>query len=182
MALVTCIAGYAKDGSVWIGADSAAASSYVRFPVVEPKIVDLGDLLLGYTTSFRFGQIVKHHVSLPRDCGEDPTEYLVREFVPELRHALSEHGWTKKDGEREETGTALIAYRGRLFTYQSDSSITESQHGIDACGSGQEFALGAMSFAESIGRSPKNIVTAGLEAAARFAPGVMDPFVVRRAP
>ena len=182
---MTAIVGIAKGGQVWLGADSCGATSYYRAAFTTPKLVELSTtssskLLLGYTTSFRFGQILQYQVGMPHDIRKDAEEYLIRDFIPAARKSLIDHGWMKKESEREQSGAALVGYRGRLFTFQSDLSLTEAQSGLDATGSGYEYALGAMSFAASLGRKAEVILEAGLRAAATFTPGVMEPFTIRK--
>lgn len=181
---MTAIVGIAKGGSVWLGADSCGSSSSYRAAFTTPKLVELSTgsskLILGYTTSFRFGQILQYQVGPPHDIRKDAEEYLVRDFIPAVRKALGEHGWLKKDSEREESGAALVGYRKRLFSFQSDLSLTEAHSGLDATGSGYQYALGAMSFAASLGRTAEVVLQAGLQAAATFTPGVMAPFTIRK--
>ena len=139
---MTAIVGIAKGGQTWLGADSCGSSWSYRAPFTTPKLVELSTgsskLLLGYTTSFRFGQILQYQVGSPHDIRKNAEEYLIRDFIPAVRKALSEHGWMKKESEREESGAALVGYRGRLFTFQSDLSLTEAQSGLDATGSGYD--------------------------------------------
>lgn len=180
---MTAICGYQEDGKVWIGADSAASNGWHRGATHTWKLVKLSvpsndgsrPLVIGYTTSFRFGQILAHHLTPPIDHEEGAERYLVRSLVPEIRAVLSTHGWLHKSNERETGGNALIAYRGELHELQDDNSVLRWLDPWAACGSGYEYALGAMATAQGDGGG---IVRAGLSAAALFAPGVMEPFHV----
>ena len=64
---MTCIVGLADGENVWIGADSASggANGWAITRVVAPKVFPLQIkevdqwLLIGYTSSFRMGQILE---------------------------------------------------------------------------------------------------------------------------
>lgn len=188
---MTAIAGFRDGyGKVWIGADSCASDGDARGVYRTNKLVWLSvsggggagrHIALGYTTSFRFGQILNHHLHLCTDIEDTPEAYLVRHAIPAIRKALSGNGWMRKENEREEGGAALIGYRGELFELQSDMSVLEPEDPIAACGSGYQYTLAAMWTARremTRERGGREFVEAGLRAAAHFAPGVMEPFRV----
>lgn len=178
---MTCIAGYATgSGEVVIGGDSMSSNGYNAFTVRAPKVFVSGPMVVGYTTSFRFGQIAQHHVT-PSGAWADMTalRYLICDYVPKLREALKEHGFATKLHEQEEGGTLLVGLRGQLFKIQSDYSVLEVGGGIDACGSGQDVAIGAMwGTIRHIQPSAEEVVRAGLEAASNFTCHVRAPFTI----
>lgn len=181
---MTVICGYRGESSVWLGADSASANGGSRAAVHTPKLIGIqvpyweGERTIGvgYTTSWRFGQLLTYHLHPPIDHTSDALEYLVKELVPQARDALKDGGWLKIKNERQQGGSALIAYRGRLFEMQSDFSVLENIEPWAATGSGEDYALGAMSVTQS---EAEGIVEDGLKAAATFAPGVMPPFHIQ---
>ncbi len=181
---MTAIVGVVNDGDVWLGGDACGASPNWRAALKTPKLVELhtgsGTLVLGYTTSFRFGQILQYRTEPPYDVRKDAEEYLVKEFVPTVRNALQSEGWLKKENDREESGSALVGYRSRLFEFSSDLSFIETEVGLSAVGSGCEYALGAMLCASNQQWAAIAILEAGLQAAAAFTPGVMAPFFIRK--
>lgn len=163
-----------------MGADSAAANSWESRPTKTSKLIRLSTsdgnpILLGYTTSFRFGQILAHHVDAPADSRTDAEAYLIKDFLPVVRRALSEHGFMEKIREREEGGTALIAYRSRLFRLSGDLGIVESSEKYDAVGAGMYYALGAMHAANERQTRGALVVQFGLKAAIDLCPGVEGP-------
>lgn len=180
---MTIVAGICREGRVLLGSDAAMATSDFIAAMAGSKLVELdtlrSKLALGYTTSFRFGQILQYEVSPPTDSRNDAHEYLIRDFVPAVRTGLEGAGWLKKKDDREEIGDALIGYRGRLFALRSDLSVQETRDGLDAVGSGCAYAFGAMRAALALGVEPQRALVAGLDAAAHFNPYVLGPFDIR---
>lgn len=183
---MTCITGATKDGKVWLGSDSVADDGWHQYAIsAGSKLFELdagsSKITFGYTTSFRFAQLIEHNLTLPDDRKHyDPQAYLIGEVIPAIRSTLSDGGWLRKKDEREDGGSALIGYRGRLFVLQDDLSVLEPGLPYFAVGSGASLALGAMHFADSVGRKPESVVLAGLKAAADLDPHVLPPFDTRR--
>ena len=173
---MTCIVGLEQNGIVYIGADSAAVAGYTINPVVHPKVGRNGNVLIGYTTSFRMGQLLQYKLTVPKQSKSmDDIVYMVGPFMDAVRECLKESGYLTVNNNYETGGTFLVGYKGALYHISSDLSITRSANGFDACGCGEAFALGALSVA--IGR-PKDKILLALEAASKFSTGVCGPFVV----
>ena len=173
---MTCIIGLVSDGKVYMGGDSAGASGWLVRAVRSPKVFEVGPFIIGYTTSFRMGEILQYHLSVQPQNGESDHEYMVCQFVEAVRATLKEHGFAKVENNVEEGGTFLVGYHGHLYSVDGDFQMTEHTDGYDACGCGQGFALGAMMALE--GLSPKKRIRRALKIAAHFSGGVAGPFVV----
>lgn len=159
--------------------DSAGISGGSKLVVRrDPKVFRNGPFLIGFTTSFRMGQLLAHAFKpppVPKRRGA-LERYLVVEFVDALRDALSERGWARTQNGREEGGLFLVGVSGRLFRIDSDYQVGESRDGFDAVGCGSEAARGAL-FATSHFK-PKARVRLALQAAERCSAGVRGPFLV----
>jgi len=148
---MTCVVGIRTGAKVLVAGDSIGTNRATSDTRVDPKVFAAGPLAFGHTTSFRWGQIAQFY-TLPALAtgddsparGDDLYEWAVTRFVPKLRADLSEHGWLKKEQEREEGGRAILAVAGRLFTVHSDFQIAEIADDYTAVGSGAEVALGAL--------------------------------------
>ncbi len=177
---MTCIVGYLSPiKTVVMGGDSCASDSHIRYTVSQPKVFKKGEFLIGYTSSFRFGQLVEHDLKLPYPSpGSDPLDVMMNEFVPNLRELLKEGGFSKVENNVETGGTLIVGLRGRLFEVQEDFSVLEHKSGYCAVGSGADFALGSLHTSHQAGATPQDAVMAALRAAEAFAPGVMEPFTV----
>jgi ATP-dependent protease HslVU (ClpYQ) peptidase subunit len=175
---MTCVVGLVHRRRVFVGVDSAAVAGWTRRVTRLSKVFRRGPFLLGYTTSFRMGQLLEHHLELPEHPrGASEMSYMVRHFVEAVRKLLKERGFAKIESNTESGGQFLVAYRGRLFTVESDFQVGESGDGFDAIGTGGEVALGAMKALERL--APAARVRRALGIAAHFNMGVCPPFVVK---
>lgn len=174
---MTCIVGAAVNGSVFIGGDSCAASYDDYFLVKNTKVFRTGDFLIGYTSSFRMGQILEHHLSVrPIGEGEADQAYMVRGFIEAVRDCLKQYGYTKIENNQEEIGTFLVGFRGALYRAAGDLQILRPESGIAACGCGAAYALGAMAARPDY--PPVARITMALHVAASFSLGVRGPFCI----
>jgi ATP-dependent protease HslVU (ClpYQ) peptidase subunit len=175
---MTCIVGISRGGKVWLGGDSAGVDGSHNLSVVtQPKVFRKGEYLIGYTTSFRMGQILEHSVSLPDPPSNDEAlfSFMVSQVVEVVRSAFCQAGFSSVINNSHSGGTFLIGVKGRLFSVRDDFAVIEDSSGVAACGCGAAYALGAMVATPTVA-SVKYILTAGLKAAAKLSSGVVAPF------
>lgn len=174
---MTCVVGLVHKGTVYIGVDSAAVQGWTRRTSRVAKVFRRGPFLIGYTTSFRMGQLLQHHLDVPpQEAGTDDVAYLVTHFIEKARALFKDKGFTKVESNTEKGGQFLVGYRGRLYTVESDFQVGEHEDGYDAIGSGAEFALGAMAALPRLAPRPR--LARALEIAAHFNMGVSGPFAI----
>lgn len=175
---MTCIVGLVHRGTVTIGGDSASVQGWTSRITRLPKVFRLGPFLIGYTTSFRMGQLLQYGLTVrARRPAEAEMDFMVTEFVERVRLLLKERGVAKVESNAESGGQFLVGYDGRLFSVQQDFQVNEMADGYDAVGSGAEYALGAM---RALDRSPPAVrVRKALEVSAHFNMGVSAPFFVK---
>lgn len=180
---MTCIVAIVEDGVVTMGADSLS-SDVRRYDVrilKTPKLFENGPFLIGYTTSWRMGQLLQYRLGIEvRHPDTDATEFMATTFVDAVRRCLKEGGWAEKEKEQETGGTFLVGYEGHLFYVQDDYSVLESADGFDACGSGDRHALAALH--ATGGKSARERITLALEAAERFTAYVRRPWHILEQP
>lgn len=173
---MTCIVGLVEDGKVYIGADSAAADGWEVRATLLPKVFRNGELIIGYTTSFRMGQILEHHFAVRSiEEGESLQAYMVKGVAEAARECLKSHGFSKVDSNQESGGQFLIGFRGRLFLMDSDFQVNEFADGMEAIGAGRQYALGVLKVLQGDAHSR---IMAALEASAYFCKGVLAPFTI----
>lgn len=174
---MTCVVGLVDKGTVYIGVDSAAVQGWTRRQSRVAKVFRRGPFLIGYTTSFRMGQLLQHHLDVSaQEPGQDDVAYLVTHFIEKARALFKDKGFTKVEANTEKGGQFLVGYRGRLYTVESDFQVGEHEEGYDAIGSGADFALGAMAALDR--QKPRARIGRALEIAAHFNMGVCGPFTV----
>lgn len=136
---MTCIVGVEVGDKVVLAGDIQGSGGNNKIIHTQPKVFKNGDMGFGYTTSYRFGQIIEHSITKEFVPNSSDLIYpwLVKEFVPHCRKSLQEGGY---DGG----GTCLMGVKGQLWELQGEFSILRSTKGFNAVGSGYEYALGAM--------------------------------------
>ena len=172
---MTAIVGVVHDGRVYIGGDSAGSSEYRITQRADPKVFRNGLYVMGFTTSYRMGQLLRHAFEAPAPTG-DLDKFMSTTWIDAVRECLKTGGWASRENEQESGGTFLVGIRGRLFSIGGDYQVGEAADGYDAVGSGNEIALGAMY--ATVGQPPKQRIRVALEAAERFNPGVRGPFTI----
>lgn len=172
---MTCIVGLAHEGKVYIGGDSAGVGGYSLTVRADRKVFRNGDFVMGFTSSFRMGQLLHHAFSPPkRHPDTDVDKFMVTYFINAVRDCLKSGGYAEKHNDAERGGVFLVGYEGRLFRIDNDYQVGEAADGFDAVGCGEEIAQGAM-FANKTGK-PEQRLRVALEAAERFSAGVRGPF------
>jgi len=177
---MTCIVGIEAYGKVIMGSDGCASDGYHKYEVDEPKLFIKNEILFGYTTSFRFADIIQYHVNIVNHSeGKADKQYLVEDVVPEIRKKLKDHGFVENDKGRESGGTALIGYKDKLYILQDDFSIIRNKIGYASCGSGTYVAYGSLHTTQSLlDIPPEQRILLALKAAADHSVGVSEPFHV----
>jgi ATP-dependent protease HslVU (ClpYQ) peptidase subunit len=169
---MTCIVGYVDNGIVYIGGDSAGSTDEIIRERVDKKVFRVQDFLIGFTTSFRMGQLLQHKLKVPKQKCKSDFKFMCTVFIDSVKMVF------KEDNMK---GNFLVGYRGVLYDIEEDFQVAMVAEKYNAVGSGSQYALGALhALVDTLGddESPITIVTAALEASARFNPFVQGPFIV----
>ena len=177
---MTVVAGLIEGGRAYLGADSAAVGGWDLDVRTDSKVFRLpGPMLLGFTTSFRMGQILRYHVTPPaRGEGVDEATYLTRDFIEVVRTVLKEKGFARVNDNVHTGGEFLIAYGGGLFLVDSDYQVGTMAAPFAAVGCGAAYAKGALAATEASSMPPRRRLLLALRTAERFSAGVRRPFRV----
>jgi len=159
-----------------MGADSAGSSGHSIRTRIDPKIHIVGPYILGFTTSFRMGQLLGHAFVPPvRDETMPVDKFMSTVFIDAIRNCLKNGGFASKSNETESGGNFLVGYEGRIFNIYSDYQVGESAWDYEAIGCGEDIAMGAL-FASKL-KDPEAKIKIALEAAEQFSCGVRGPFI-----
>lgn len=172
---MTAIVGLVHDDTVYIGGDSAGVGGYSLTVRADVKVFANGPYVMGFTSSFRMGQLLHHALKAPEPDG-DLEAFMTTTFIDAVRDCLKDGGWAKKDSEREEGGIFLVGVVGRLFCIHSDYQVAEAADGYAAVGCGDDVALGALYATTRSRMAPEKRIKLALQAAERFSAGVRGPF------
>lgn len=177
---MTCIVGLVDDGAVYIGGDSAGVSNSWLKLGAEPKVFTNGAYVMGFTSSFRMGQLLRHALKPPPPPERGLQRFMVTTFVDAVRRCLKDGGLAKRENEVESAGTFLVGVAGTLFEITDFYTVVEEIEPYASVGSGSVIALGAMYATE--GLLPRDRIRLALSAAERFSTYVRRPFTIRKGP
>lgn len=194
---MTCIVGLEHGGKVYIGGDSAGVNGWSLTVRADSKVFTRqlvsslggrpGEMVVGFTSSFRMGQIVQHVLDIPcvpeaRNWGSvDQAEaWMVKKFIPELRRCFEAEGYQKKDNDRASGGTFLVGIAGHLFSVENDYQVGRAVCGYHAVGCGDDLAIGALHVlrASENPLGPTAQAQVALQTAEEHNAGVRGPFKV----
>lgn len=182
---MTVILGIGDGEAVTMGADSIAISPDTLAVTVrrEPKIFTLGPhLLIGYSGSFAIGDAIRFGPAPPPPEISDaasvelnPEAYIHEVVIPHLRAVVEEAGVSEGtfDGHQ-----MLVGFAGHVFLIESLSQAGSSIDGVEACGAGDQLAIGAALALRDSGRTDEETVLAALAVAEQRCAGVRGPFRV----
>jgi hypothetical protein len=142
---MTCIVGVVENKRAYISSDSGAISNISRLTNVE-KVFKVSNLVIGYTTSFRMGQLLKYSIVYPeiKNAEQFNIEFVINEIIPKIRECFKVNGFLSINNSVEEGGEFLISSFGKIFCIESDFQVQEFNDGIYTCGSGGNIALAVM--------------------------------------
>ncbi len=169
---MTCIVAIEEKGVVYIGGDSAGTAGTSIVIRTDEKVFINGPFIMGFTTSFRMGQLLHYKFSPPKqNTNQSDMEYMVTDFIDAAKKCFVDNGF----GNNSHGGTFLVGYNGHLYTIESDFQVGMSQINYNAVGCGSDIALGSMHSTD--GQPPQTRIKKALEAASKFSNGVAPPFI-----
>lgn len=169
---MTCIVGLEFEGKVILAGDIQGTGWNNKVIHTQPKVFNKNGVLFGYTTSYRFGQILEHGLKDPV-VPDDPNEvyrWLITVLIPDIAATL-------KAANFEGGGECLIGVKGQLWWVQGDFSVLRSTLGYTTVGSGTEYALGSLYTSLALTKpgtveSASKLVCEAIRCAGTFCPSV----------
>jgi ATP-dependent protease HslVU (ClpYQ) peptidase subunit len=141
---MTCIIAYKDEkNDIYLAGDKMGSNSFTGQTVKEPKVFWKGDFRIGYTTSFRMGQILKHVWTPPqRKVDQNTDSYLYVDVVNSLKRCFIDNGFGNKD--KNNYGTFIMCYEDRMIEVQDELSLLESDRNVVSVGSGTYHATASV--------------------------------------
>lgn len=176
---MTAIAAIRTRTNVVMGGDSAGVAGLSLSVRKDSKVFRVGPYLIGYTSSFRMGQLLRYGCKTDsledlRPVG-DPLAFMVQKFVPRVRDILKAGAYTEIENSRESGGAFLVAWGRWVFGMHSDFQVEQPGDSYTACGCGFDLALGSLYSTEG---DPRGRIELALKAAERHSAGVRGPFTI----
>lgn len=189
---MTCVVAVENKGRVYMAADSAGVDDSLGIETrLDRKIFWNNGYLIGFSGSFRAGQIIKHKFSMPdfpseflppdfpdekicmKNLPEDillrAENFFVTDFIEAMQQSFAECSFELKEGEDFQF---LVAYGPYMFVVYSDLQVSICPD-YAAIGSGGPVALGALAVTSG---NPTKRLNRVLHAAAKHNAGVRAPF------
>ena len=176
---MTCIVGMIdkENKRMYMGGDSAGVGGLNITVRGDVKVFRNGPTLIGYTSSFRMGQLLRFKFKVPENKKKTDYEFMCTDFIDEVKKVFKENGYSTVQNNVEEGGTFLVAYNGVIYSIQSDFQVGVDVEEFDTCGCGMYYATGALDILKDVSTlSTKEKVRTALTVAAKRSGGVQGPF------
>ncbi len=177
---MTCIVGYIEKETVHIGGDSAGTDSQLSQTIrKDPKVFKQGPFIMGFTSSFRMGQLLmsSRFVSPKQKKNQSDYDFMVTDFVDAVRNCFKEGGYLQKEERGDESGGMfLVGYKGILYEIHEDFQVGIPYDNYSAVGCGEDLAKGAFFACDELDMEPEKKMTCALNAANHFSAGVAPPY------
>lgn len=176
---MTCIIGFVEDNKVYMGADSVGSDGYFTTDRVDSKVFINGEFIMGYTSSFRMGQLLRYKFNPPQYNDKVCIhKYMCTEFVDSLINCFRSNFYGQEEKGEKFGGDFLVGFKGRLFTIASDFQVGEQRQRYASVGGGLYFAYGCLYGLADLAMSVEKKITKALEAAEKYCATVKGPFTI----
>lgn len=178
---MTAVVALVEKNKIYMGADSAGACVSTLSITVrkDPKVFKNGPFLMGFTDSFRMGQLLHYSFDPPEQPKGMPDDVFMNTvFVNTIRDCLKTGGYAQTDRGVETGGTFLVGYKKNLYRIGFDYQVGISALKYDAIGCGHNLCKGSMYSTSKLKMEPKKRITLALKAAETFSMGVVGPFTI----
>jgi len=176
---MTCIIGCVDKNYMYIAGDSCGSNGHSYTIRKDDKIFKKGQMLFGYTTSFRMGHLLQWKLKIPKHPLDMSTiEYMNTLFIDEIIKCFTDNSYCKIDSNVKTGGNFLVLYKGRVFDIGNDYQVGENFDGVTTCGCGHIASLAAFKMAKETGynRSISYILKKSLAITQSMIEGVQAPF------
>lgn len=177
---MTCIVGITDGKKVYLAGDSAGVAGLDVSVRADKKVFKNKKFVMGFTSSFRMGDILKHRFVPPSvKKGMPLDKYMATDFVDAVRACFKKYAYGKLESGEQTGGTFLVGYKGRLFEIEDDFQVAEQVLPFASCGCGYYYAMGSMYNDYKSGKmlkDPEKTLERALEVASTFSGGVLPPF------
>jgi hypothetical protein len=183
---MTAIVAISENDKVYMGGDSAGVGGLSISIRRQPKVFINGPFIIGYTTSFRMGQILQYNLDVktmftpPKDVlklvVKDYMKFMVTRFVPEIKKAFKKGGYQRTNNSVDSCGEFLVGFKGNIFNIQDDYQVSQIEDNYDVCGCASDIMLGSLNSTSEKG--PVERINLALWSAEKYSAGVCEPFSV----
>lgn len=175
---MTCIVGVSNGESLIIAGDSLGVRGLDVVERKDAKVFSTGPFLIGFTTSFRMGQLLQYKLDVPLQSeGEGDHEYMCTKFIDSVQKLFREAKYGEVKNDEVSGGEFLIGYKGILYHVYPDFQVAVPSQEFSAAGCGSDFAMGSLF--ETSHLNPSYRARKAIHCAAHFSGGVGGAIVSR---
>jgi ATP-dependent protease HslVU (ClpYQ) peptidase subunit len=157
-----------------MASDSAGTNSTRQWIQDKPKVIKVGDFVIGYAGSYREANIIEYEFEpLDKEDGETDEKYLYRNV-----NAIKDLFENRKTNDKDHrcNSSLLIYYKDKVYEFDTDFQFMHWSSQIYAIGSGSGYALGAMKVLDSNENlSAYDIALEAVKTAAHYDPSTSLP-------
>lgn len=177
---MTCVVAVIEGGKAYIGSDCAGVSGFDVTERKDPKVFVNDGFLIGYTSSFRMGQLLRFKFKPPEYREEKKClyEYMCTDFIDSVRNCFKDGGYARKTNEEEAAGVFIVCHSGRIFKIEADYQVGEALEPYQAVGCGEDYAKGALFAINDSIMQPFERIEIALKCAEKYSAGVRSPFKI----
>ena len=177
---MTCIIGYVYDKKVYIGGDSLGVSGLDITERADPKVFINKDFIIGFTSSFRMGQLLMSSKFNPdpQESDQSDFDYMITTFIDHIRELFDKSGYMEKNNSQESGGVFLVGYNGVLYKIESDFQVGISCDDYAACGCGDKYAKGSLYTLYKQPYTVEEKIKIALDCASKFSGGVGGHYTI----
>jgi len=176
---MTCIVGMVSNDKVYIGADNIGSNNSQIQSRQDSKVFIKKDMVFGFTTSYRMGQLIKYQLIIPHRIDKSVEEYMYTDFIESVSKLFETKNYSEISNNVQTGGTFIVGYQGKIFIVESDFQIVQPSDCYCSVGSGSSFALGSLYANDSsVNKLATTKIIEALECAEYFNPFVRKPFEI----
>jgi len=183
---MTCILGVLdkEKDCVYIGADSLGSNYYLQALYKNKKVFKAknnDNILMAICGDYKLQNFLSVEENLVEEIKELKNEvnfeHMVKYVSPKIMNLAKQYNCCENDkGYSRINGSIIFAYKNQLYSIGSNGQVLEPADNYIAGGSGEDFALAALS--QNGDKDVVSRIIEGLEAAEKHALGVKRPFYI----
>ena len=169
---MTAIVALIEDDVVYMGGDGAGVAGLSLVMRKDPKVFKNGSFVIGFTTSFRMGQLLRYKFKPPKHPDNiSDNVYMNTLFIDKVRRCFEDNAY-------KEGGNFIVGYKGKLFIIDNDFQVGIPVVPYASVGCGHDLCKGSLHSTQKLDIDPKKRIKMALEAAEVFSGGVSKPFTI----
>jgi ATP-dependent protease HslVU (ClpYQ) peptidase subunit len=173
---MTTIAAIQGPDWVVIGADSqSSGDDGFAINIPDGKVFKNNDIVFAAAGAVRGINLLQHDFTPPAVSTKDIDKYVTRQLLPSMRRTFVEAGYeiNKSEDSVVNDNIWIVVVKGQVYRIEEDYGWERTTDNLYVAGSGERFALGAMSalvgttLVDNVAKA-KKIITRAIQIASKY--------------